>query len=417
MATRWAKRLLDLRTTILNAEKNYFDPDLFRLNINHAITTSRTVTFLMQKEKNERPGLAEWYVKNVQDSLKADDLMGWLVDSRNIIEKQGDLDVHSTWRARHLYSYYGDGDVVESSSSENLFASVGNLVDQVSKHIPPGIVEDSAIVIERTWVANSRPDIELIDAVCYGYETLRKHVVAMDSFVGEASPYELLDSSPILSISQTHRLIIKLSDGETYSVANNETRIASTDETRAKFEILRADIGKLPFSGDSTPKPLAQVVRDLSEYAWALFSDAGHHISLVLLISNGKPVDILSFEPADHVEKILFWHELAYSLRLRDVDEVLFISEAWLRRAESFTTPTSQWEIMGEILHVFGARKSGECYNIRREIIRDGEKVRLSEDSTESDAVPNFIIPLMRAWGKCDEWVSEQIAQSSSKDL
>lgn len=417
MVTRWAKRLLDLRTTILNAEKNYFDPDLFRLNINHAITTSRTVTFLMQKEKNERPGLAEWYVENVQDPLKADNLMGWLVDSRNIIEKQGDLDVHSSWRARHLYSYYGDGDVIESSSSENLFASVGKLVDRLSTHIPPGIIEDSAIVIERTWVANSRPDIELIDAVCYGYETLRKHVLAMDSFVDEASPDELLDSSPILSISQTRRLIIKLSDGETYSVANNETGIASTAETRTKFESLRATIGKLPFSSDGTQKSLADVVRDLSEYAWALFSDAGHHISLVLLISNRKPLDILSFEPADHIEKILFWHELAYSLRLREVDEVLFVSEAWLRRAESHMMPTSQWAIMGEILHVFGARKSGECYNIRREIVRDGENVRLSEESTESDAVPNFIIPLMRVWGKGDEWVSERIAQSSSNDF
>ncbi len=49
MTTRWAKRLLDLRTIILNADRNYFDPELFRLNINNAILTSRTVTFLMQK--------------------------------------------------------------------------------------------------------------------------------------------------------------------------------------------------------------------------------------------------------------------------------------------------------------------------------------------------------------------------------
>lgn len=417
MATRWAKRLLDLKTTILNAEKVYFDPELFRLNINHAITTSRTVTFLMQKEKNERAGLADWYIENVQDSLKADDLMGWLVDSRNIIEKQGDLEVHSTWRARHLYSYYGDGQIVESNSDENLFASVTKLIELVSDRIPPGVIEDSAIILERKWVANSRPDVELIDAVCYGYETLRKHVVAMDAFVDEVTPPELLNPRPLLSISQTHRLVIKLSDGQTYTLANKQTSILADDQTRKKFTELQQHVSAMPFADSASQRPLADEVRVLSEYAWALFKDAGHHISIVILMSKEKQVDLLSFEPADHVEKILFWHELSYLLRLRDVDEIRFISEAWLRRAGSFMTPTSQWEIMGETLHVFGARKSGECHNISRDIIRDADKAGLRDESRESSAVPNFIIPLMRVWGKGEDWISEQITKSASTNI
>ncbi|WP_175901063.1 hypothetical protein [Burkholderia vietnamiensis] len=343
--------------------------------------------------------------------------MGWLVDSRNIIEKEGDLDVHSSWRARHLYSYFGDGHVIENSSSDELFSSIPTLVEIICAKIPPGIVADSALILERKWVANSLPNFELIDAVCYGYEKLRNLVIAMDIRVGAESPAELLRDEPLLAISQTHRMILKLSDGDTYSIANTSNPIHVTEEAKKRFTEIQESIDEKMFSSGDSRRPLPDDVRAISRYAFELFRDSGFHISIVILLSNGKTANLMKFEPADHVEKIIFWHELAYSISLTDVDEIRFISEAWIREAGSFLVPASDWKIVGETLHVFGARRSGDCYTVKREIIRNGDVASLSDSPSESDAVPNFIIPVMRVWGHDDDWVRDQIAKAHSADL
>ncbi|RXV69226.1 hypothetical protein D1006_29550 [Burkholderia stabilis] len=171
------------------------------------------------------------------------------------------------------------------------------------------------------------------------------------------------------------------------------------------------------FSPASSKRPLSDEVKAISKYASSIFQDSGHHISIVLLLENGETKNIMTFEPADHVEKIIFWHELSYSISLTNVDEIRFISEAWVREAGSVLTPTSEWKIIGEVLHVFGARKSGDCYMVRREIIRNGDKTTLSDSVSESDAVPNFIIPLMRTWGHDEDWIQDKIEKAYSAPL
>ena len=52
--------------------------------------TARTVTFLIQKEKNElqkKFDFESWY-QNYQSQWRSDVIMRWSVDTRNIIEKQ-----------------------------------------------------------------------------------------------------------------------------------------------------------------------------------------------------------------------------------------------------------------------------------------------------------------------------------------
>jgi hypothetical protein len=63
------------------------------LNVNNAIQTARTITFLIQKNKATINDFDRWYAKNVLDRFGGDSIMNWLKESRNYIEKEGDLDV------------------------------------------------------------------------------------------------------------------------------------------------------------------------------------------------------------------------------------------------------------------------------------------------------------------------------------
>lgn len=94
--TAWERRLKDLAQTLANCASTYFDPDAFRMNVNHFLQTSRTVTFIIQKDKAKIPNFIAWYDANVLKKWRGDVVMDWARDSRNIIEKEGDLDLNST---------------------------------------------------------------------------------------------------------------------------------------------------------------------------------------------------------------------------------------------------------------------------------------------------------------------------------
>ena len=87
----WERRLKDLSQLLRNCETTYFEPDLFRMNANQFLQTSRTVTFLIQKNKDSIIDFNSWYQAEVITPWKDDTVMTWAKDSRNKIEKQGDI--------------------------------------------------------------------------------------------------------------------------------------------------------------------------------------------------------------------------------------------------------------------------------------------------------------------------------------
>ena len=75
----------------------------------NVIQSLRSVTFILQSHKAKIPNFVQWYGNYVdekhgkrgewQNRLYADPLMRWIVDARNKIEKQGDLESRSFVRA------------------------------------------------------------------------------------------------------------------------------------------------------------------------------------------------------------------------------------------------------------------------------------------------------------------------------
>ena len=113
------RRLADGHRLWHQAEAAYFDPDGFRLSIQNAIQTLRSVTFILQRHKESIPNFDKWYGDYVDEKhgkrgkwqvrLHADPLMRWMVEARNRIEKQGDLEANSIIRAEIIASYLDEG--------------------------------------------------------------------------------------------------------------------------------------------------------------------------------------------------------------------------------------------------------------------------------------------------------------------
>jgi len=90
--------------------------------------------------------------------------MRWMVDARNKIEKEGDLQAHSFVRAEIIASYLDAGPRIEAPL--RLLKSIPDT--GVGEHI----CKHGTLRIQRRWVENTLPHYELLDAVAIAYGRL-----------------------------------------------------------------------------------------------------------------------------------------------------------------------------------------------------------------------------------------------------
>jgi hypothetical protein len=101
--------------------------------------------------------------------------MRWMVEARNKIEKQGDLESHSIVRVEIIASFYDDGPHIDVPAQlfESTEAILRNIPDnRLGQHIR----RNGVLRIQRRWVENTLPDYELLDAVAIYYGKLAELV-------------------------------------------------------------------------------------------------------------------------------------------------------------------------------------------------------------------------------------------------
>ena len=223
------RRLEDAHRLWHQAEQSYFDPEAFRLAAQGTIQTLRTVTFILQNHKHVIPDFDDWY-QPWQERLKEDALMRWMVDTRNKIEKQGDLEAQSFVRAEIVVSYLDEGPSIEVPAE--LFDDPGVLLQRIPKGaVRRHVMENGTLRVQRRWVENSLPDHELLDALAVAYGRLAEVVHDAHHQMGLLAPstvnvdtkqrYDRSDMEwrmpCMIGHEEPRSLLISLSDGSILS--------------------------------------------------------------------------------------------------------------------------------------------------------------------------------------------------------
>jgi hypothetical protein len=397
--TPWRKRLEDFLQLIRQADLTYFEPDLFRLNINSAIQTARTVTFIIQKNKKLFPEYDILYATEVLKPFALDPVMVWLKDSRNVIEKEGDLSIYSQVKAQLLFSYTTDGPELVAPCENLLFVGAKRLRRMWLRTAPSGVIKDTVLMVDRTWIANSLPDLELTNALLRGYSRLKRVVDLFDKAVGQENKGELEERSVKIG-SSGRREYVKLSDGKTYRLKSSYRITRRGDATSARKRYALA--GEVVDDDDSLT--LSDRMENFAKNAVAVFNADGFHAPMYMLFDeNGKLTTIGSVHFADRVDKYIFWKMLADQVAI-DISfkGIVFIAEAWRKTLGDYPiTAISDLPVVGEVLSLIGANSKGEYSSITLQVTRSGEKplVDIALRAPDDFAVPNFLIPIRRAWG------------------
>lgn len=170
----------------------YQEPDEFQDALNSAIQALRNTTFMLQSSKANIPGFDAWYAAE-QEKMRADPVLRWVVDARNTVVKQGDLETYSSLTIKIVTGYEDEARAVDleqrtwselqAARPEDLTqtvtdAPVGTSVSDLFKLVddigmPLTIRSDASVIFERRWVAREMPRFELLTLLAHAYGRLR----------------------------------------------------------------------------------------------------------------------------------------------------------------------------------------------------------------------------------------------------
>jgi hypothetical protein len=387
------RRLEDSHRLWHRAEAAYFDPDAFRLNSQLVIQTLRTITFVLQNQKRRIPDFDAWYGTRDRDGiwqerLRNNRLMRWLVDARNKIEKQGDLEAESFVKAEIIASHLDEGPRIEVAA--RLFEGPEALL----RRIPPGAVGDhvrahGTLKIQRRWVASDFPDRELLDALAVAYGHLAELVHDAHQQMGLGQPrtvdHETGERYDIAALGwrmpcmighdQSRALLLSLADGSRLSF-HNESHEIDIEQAKSAAERYGA-AGMEVFWQDYRSNE--DMAANLFETVRTVFLKDGYHVPLLFLIKDFKPIKMFATPTESRSQKYLQMRHLATEAVRYGADAAISIGEAWMAPAAELTGYQSPSELptRKEALGLVLVSKTGEPIQHMAMIERDGDKVSL----------------------------------------
>lgn len=400
----WERRLRDLSNLLRECGRTYFSPDRFRQSLNQFLQTSRTVTFIIQKHKASIPDFESWYQAIVVDPWSQDTIMSWAKNSRNKIEKEGDLEMYSTLETALVFSYLKSQDrIVHTTKAELLRANVEKLLRFASLYLPPGVAYDAVLRIERRWVANSLPEYELLAAMTYVYGrsfdvalSLASHLQTdLDDTIPHPSSLD-----PTMSDARQTRYF-RLREGGSLRYTSHPVTLDLEDfPSSQEFAPFKDGFASLKSSTN-----ISEAVRAFAGMAEATFKRFGNHEPMLFLLGdNWNVVDHFGTHFRDQAEKFIFWRHAAERAAYLRAFAAIWISEAWLRKmAEADLRPIHELPIEGERLNVTGVCATGEASVASWNIERSDEQIvpKLVPTELPNDPVNEgdifFLVPILES--------------------
>jgi hypothetical protein len=357
------QRLADGHRLWHQAEAAYFDPDGFRLTVQNAIQTLRSVTFIVQSHKAVIPDFADWYGDYVdekhgkrgkwQERFYADPLMRWMVEARNKIEKQGDLESCSIVRAEIIASYFDGGPRIDVPA--HLFDGVETLLRSIPNNLLGQHIRRNGVVrIQRRWVENTLSDYELLDAVAIYYGKLAELVHDAHRQIGLDPPKTIHDEDGesfdlpamgwrfpcMIGHEKPRTLTISIADGSKLELEKTSEFVkldATALATLAdRYGANTLDAKKRSYKTDF------ELAEGYFTAALAVFLRDGHHRTFLLLFRDRRLIRPMEIRVENAQQKYVLMRQLADEVTKSGADAVVMIGEVWLARADELKPSTDR---------------------------------------------------------------------------
>ncbi len=351
--------------------------------------------------------------------------MRWMVEARNKIEKEGDLDSQSYVRAEIVASYLDDGPSVEVPA--RLFQSPAELLGSISPDMLfAHILKHGSLRIERKWIENTLPEYELLEALAIAYGRVAEVVYSAHQQTGLIVPeFRHSDGDPRLDLSTmgwrmpcmidhgtARSIMISLADAKSVSMTRRLVPVSEEGGAKAEKRYGTAILSEMKESKADT---LEDIARAFFKMAKTIFLRDKHHQSMVMLLKEHKPIRIMATPASSQLDKYLIMREVANEVVRYGADAIFLIGEVWIASAEKLRPYERPGESKDrrEALVLLLASRDGAPRRLSAIIRRKGllgRKVSLDQTEEMGEGAAFVLAPIYKAWGKDipQEWVSAE---------
>ena len=384
------------------AADTYFFPEQFRLNLQNCIMVSRTVTFIMQSNKSSINNFDYWYQGYIK-KWQSDSFMIWARDSRNVIEKQGDLSLYSEVRGQIVASYVGCA--FTGWANSRLFSSNDAIRSSIPKeYLNSHVVQHGTLIIERRWVANSLPATEILEAMAHVYGELQKATIDLTQRAEMPLPRWLRNGLPhaMRALAMDRAAYVSLADGSTYGYRLFQKPKQNLEETTTMA--LEKRYGPLKKILNSRFGDTLQEQADyLFKLATVILLRDGYHVGIALLMGDGE-VTLVPLNFPDRSAKYVITRELAKYAVATGATSVFMINEAWTV-SENNAPPSgfaSDSKCREEALVLDAANNKGEHLSIgarfNRRLLNKKKVKRIEQPSSTVPDLHSVMMPFLQGW-------------------
>jgi hypothetical protein len=313
---------------------DYQKPEDFRISLNAAIQALRNVTFILQSNRTTIQNFDQWYGR-YQDAMKADEVLKWLHQARNVIVKQEDLELHSIANARvRAWS-----DVSRLEFQVSPFITTEQIAkDLVRLHVvkaPKPIADHAILNVERRWAVNDLPKHELLDVIAHGYKFFENLIsdahqqagIDLEACNAIYGPKHENPFTSCMSVTRDDRSAnIKLSTQELFPKV--EFDHINRESVKYKESVSR-------YSRIEPPLPrrvddLFEFVKVINERAkQMLVMDKGHQTIFIFCYPNGS-YNPLQMRADSKSEQFVLIRSVADQVKRTGANGVIAISEVWV---------------------------------------------------------------------------------------
>jgi hypothetical protein len=336
--------------------------------------------------------------------------MRWLVESRNIIVKEGDLETYSTARISVVESWF------EPPIFETLvppFTKTEDLARILASTAPKGVPWDVGLLrIERRWVDSRLPKQEILEVLVHSFKVLSHllfdaHEQLIDKEPRKTCPwfasqelYKGFLPPCMLGQDWDRSLWVNVRDGsilipEELPEVLTPDELQKAEERYQGLEELRIELSN---------------VTSLSDEAAILFRQAknvlridGYHLPIAILCyPDGERVTVPMFME-DRIEKHLIIRSLANIVEKTGAKSVILINEVWLSRSPeaSLFRHAADDPNREEALQLIAADESGNQYTHTAIFSKEESgEIIFNEDFFSTKDTINLLAPIKAAWNR-----------------
>lgn len=358
---------------------NYDDPDGFRTFLNSTIQELRNVTFVLKKERSKFPGFDAWYAP-WQERLRANADSRWVVDNRNVVVKEGDLNAASRVQVRFFIGFQEVRTPVVFEGPAT--ASTEDVAYALAKTAPAEVRKDAFLVVERRWEVEDLPGRELLDVLASAYGSLADLVKSAHLSAG-GQGCGAIDCDDRGSFSESF-----LAGRPRCMAVSEDARTATVDLTSNSLRVLKTTYVKRATKDQQAVQryaksfpinkwkqmvgaPLTEQARVMHDAARTFLETDGSVLQFTYLLREGKVVDAMGVAPQELADLPLVMMRIRKAVERTAADALLMNGEIWWSDGKSGLRPTFDPD-RREAVQTVAVDRAGTRYCLMSEIDRAG---------------------------------------------